>query len=542
MKKLYSLFLLMSAGCACAQAADGTYRLPLDLNIQKTVELDEKYSDAVKKAPSARTEESDADWKLLGTGRYTDDILTNSGLSSETWEVEIYESTTTPGFYKVENPYGNGNCPYFEEPFESCDFLMHAENPDAVWMEYVRLDNIDFGLKTDDGSICFGYTSDVAGYYISEGYVTPEQAVEMNMTSGKMAYDCITFAAKSLVLDFPDNAGESLSLSANLSGFFCVALPGAPDFSFSIRTNEACTEGSVDIAYTAGADVAEVKYGLYKGMLSFESVDEELFEKVRDEGAVAKDETITVAPESGINTVAIVALNSDGVIVGNKTFYCIGQHEEPDEWTSIGMAEYSEDVLASIYPTDVSNTVYNVEIQESNTTPGRYRLIDLYGPAYPFYSNFEKDNNILEGHNHHHYTVVDASNPDMVYIEASPLGTDFGYGPVMMFSEGWLYMQLGADLTKPAVLEGFGTLRDGKITFLGGAIFLYMEDYGMPRGNINHKFYIKLPASSSVSEVAADPAAPVYYNMYGVRLAGTPSVPGVYIKVSGGEAEKIHVK
>lgn len=542
MKKLYSLFLLMSAGCACAQAADGTYRLPLDLNTQRAVKLDEKFSNSVKKAPLARAEESDADWKLLGTGRYTDDILTNSGLSSETWEVEIYESTTTPGFYKVENPYGNGNCPYFEEPFESCDFLMHAENPDAVWMEYVRLDNIDFGLKTDDGSICFGYTSDVAGYYISEGYVTPEQAVEMNMTSGKMAYDCITFAAKSLVLDFPDNAGEPLSLSANLSGFFCVVLPGAPDFSFSIRTNEACTEGSVDIAYSAGADVAEVKYGIYQGMLSFESVDEELFEKVKAEGIVAKDETITVAPESGINTVAIVALNSDGVIVGNKTFYCIGQHEEPDEWTSIGMAEYSEDVLASIYPTDVSNTVYNVEIQESNTTPGRYRLIDLYGPAYPFYSNFEKDNNILEGHNHHHYTVVDASNPDMVYIEASPLGTDFGYGPVMMFSEGWLYMQLGADLTKPAVLEGFGTLKDGKITFLGGALFLYMEDYGMPRGNINHKFYIKLPASSSVSEVAADPAAPVYYNMCGVRLAGTPSVPGVYIKVSGGEAEKIHVK
>lgn len=52
-------------------------------------------------------------------------------------------------------------------------------------------------------------------------------------------------------------------------------------------------------------------------------------------------------------------------------------------------------------------------------------------------------------------------------------------------------MQLGADLDNPDVIEGFRTLADNKITFLGGAIFVYMPEFGMPRGNINHKFYIR---------------------------------------------------
>ena len=131
----------------------------------------------------------------------------------------------------------------------------------------------------------------------------------------------------------------------------------------------------------------------------------------------------------------------------------------------------------------------------------------------------------------------------MVYIEASPLGADFGFGPVSLFSEGWLFMQLGADLTDPAVLEGFGTLKDGKITFLGGALFLYMPDFGMPRGNINHKFYIKLPATDGVDNVAAaDTEAPVYYTLSGIKLLSVPTIPGVYVKVVAGNAEKVYVK
>ena len=437
---------------------------------------------------SSRADEAEQQWKLLGTGKYTDDIMTSAEMESRTWEVEIYESETTPGFYRVENPYGNGKCPYFEKTFECCDFLLHAENPDAVWMEYVELKGIDFGLTDDE--YCPAYISDYAGYYVAAGWFEPDVAIGMGMASGKFLGGNITFKAESLFLDFPLFGEEGIQIPANLSGLFCVSLPGASDYSFSVERGDICTDNTLSFAYKAGADVGEVKYGLYPGMLSFESKDEELFEKVAAEGVAATDGAVTVAPEYGINTLAVVAMTKEGDVIAKEIIYCFGQQENADEWKNIGKAEYSEDILASIWPDEVTNVVYEVDIQESTNTPGRYRLIDPYGPAYPHYQNLVNDDNIPEGHNHHHYMVVDASDPEKVFIEASPLGADFGYGQVILFSEGWFSMQAGANLNDPEVLEGFGKIENGKITFLGGAINLYMPAFGMPKGNIKHKFYI----------------------------------------------------
>lgn len=66
---------------------------------------------------------------------------------------------------------------------------------------------------------------------------------------------------------------------------------------------------------------------------------------------------------------AFAAIAPNGDIVGKKTFYCFGQQANANEWKSIGKAEYSEDVLASIYPNDVDNVKYEVDIEESVSTP-----------------------------------------------------------------------------------------------------------------------------------------------------------------------------
>ena len=54
-----------------------------------------------------------------------------------TWDVEIEESETTPGYYRLVNPFGNGNCPYFGDKnnFKANDLYIHAEDPEHVWME-----------------------------------------------------------------------------------------------------------------------------------------------------------------------------------------------------------------------------------------------------------------------------------------------------------------------------------------------------------------------------------------------------------------------
>lgn len=543
MKHYYSSLLLFFAGFMLASASGGVQKRSLGINAQtKIAKIDNVIKGLPAKAPTApAATAADEEWTLVGTGKYTDDIMTNTGVNSATWDVEIYESVSTPGFYRVENPYGNGNCPYFDAPFECCDFLLHAEDPENVWMEYVELKNIDFGLTAPD-VYCPAYTGDYVGYYVGAGFFDVETAIAMGMCTGKMLGGNITFEPESLILDFPLFEDEGFTVAANVEGLFCVSLPGASDFKFSIESTDICTTDNLSIAYNAGADIQEVKYDIFPGMLSFEGTDDDLFISVKNEGQVAKGGSVTVAPQFGINTVAFVAISSEDEIVGKQIFYCFGQQENAEEWTSIGKAEYSEDLLSSIYPDDLNNVIYEVDIEESVTTPGRYRLIDLYGPAYPYYQDLVNDDNILI-HDHHHYVVVDATNPEMVYIEAAPMGTEFGYGQTMLFSEGWFFMQQGADLTDPEVLEGFGKLEDGKITFLGGAIFMYMPQFGMPRGNINHKFYIKLPASGSIASVKtdSDEQAPVYYNLSGIKVSST-TTPGIYFKVTGNKTEKLIVK
>lgn len=56
-------------------------------------------------------EEDDASWKSLGTGYYTDDFVVpvfNQTPISYTYEVEVQESTSTPGLYRIVNACATG--------------------------------------------------------------------------------------------------------------------------------------------------------------------------------------------------------------------------------------------------------------------------------------------------------------------------------------------------------------------------------------------------------------------------------------------------
>ena len=536
MKKVYSFMLFAMLGASVMASGETLHKLVID---PAKAHAAVKPQVPVKKSSAAASQSraEDEEWTYVGTGKYTDDILTNSGVPSATWEVEIYESASTPGFYRVENPFGNGNCPKFPEKFESCDFLLHAENPDAVWMEYVEMKNIDFGLL--EGEYCPAFIGDMAGYYIGEGYFDAETAVSMGMCAGKMWGGNITFEEQGLIMSFPYYE-DGLDLAANTNGLFKVSLPGAKDYTFNIKPESICVSETLTFNYETGDAVQEVKYGIFDGIRCFMTDYSEYSDRIAAEGKVAADGVINVEPVYGANTFIAVALEN-GEIVGKELIYCYGQQEQPDKWKNIGKAEYSEDVLFSVYPEYLASHVYEVDIQESVTTPGRYRLVDLYGPAYPEYDYLVGDENILTGHDHHHYVIVDATNPERVFIEPSPLGMDFGYGEVTFFSEGYLSMLRGEDMEDPLVIEGFGTLADGKITFLGGALYLYMPDYGLPRGNINHKFYIKLPGTVSIDSVNAESGEAEYYNISGLKVT-EPAAAGIYIRKIGDRTEKIYVK
>ena len=104
---------------------------------------------------------------------------------------------------------------------------------------------------------------------------------------------------------------------------------------------------------------------------------------------------------------------------------------------------------------------YEVEIQESSTTPGLYRLVDPYAEGvYPYTSSQMGKPLAPAGMS----LEVNAEDPEGVYVALQPLGMDWGDGAMSFESAGAYYLQkYEFDVVKSNNL--FGTLADGVITF-----------------------------------------------------------------------------
>ena len=95
-------------------------------------------------------------WQSLGTGHYTDDILSSMwGLPTATYEVEILEHTENPGLYRLVNPYNNQVYPAeYVEVFASqlsnslapagYNLEVNAMDPEGVYIPVQAL-GLDFG-------------------------------------------------------------------------------------------------------------------------------------------------------------------------------------------------------------------------------------------------------------------------------------------------------------------------------------------------------------------------------------------------------------
>lgn len=163
---------------------------------------------------------------------------------------------------------------------------------------------------------------------------------------------------------------------------------------------------------------------------------------------------------------------------GNETFIPASEIEymeftaDPDdkEWKSLGYLDYTDGFICSLWVSGL--TTYQVEIEENIATPGLYRLVNPYGAGYPW--NEPGDWEVGENA----YLVINASNPERVYVDYSPTFTAWeNYGYFVM----WSYAAYLLDNNWPAdeiAGEGlFGTLADGKITFPAGTLLLAMTKY-----------------------------------------------------------------
>ena len=188
-------------------------------------------------------------WTSLGTGYYTDDILSSMfGLPPTTYEVEILEHVENPGLYRLVNPYNNQVYPAeYVELFASelgnslapagCNLEVNAIDPEGVYIPAQAL-GLDFGdgewaFETEGSRYLAKYDIDVLkanGYMgaVIDG-VIKFPAFEFESSNGsKKVYQGILYE------------GASGYYSAT-NGQIEIVLPGANAFARNMAVAKANT-------------------------------------------------------------------------------------------------------------------------------------------------------------------------------------------------------------------------------------------------------------------------------------------------------------
>ena len=160
-------------------------------------------------------------------------------------------------------------------------------------------------------------------------------------------------------------------------------------------------------------------------------------------------------------------------------------------WHSLGTGAFVEDFVTTFF--NVENVVCEVEIEESDETPGLYRLINPYGAAYPYNEEGDWDASTT------YYMVVDATDPAYVWIPIFDSGMNWGYGNFIFGSYVGYYVENGyapADCQAAGVAAG--TLADGVISFPEKSCVIGMTEYkdgAFSLANVNGAFKVILPSA-----------------------------------------------
>ena len=161
-----------------------------------------------------------------------------------------------------------------------------------------------------------------------------------------------------------------------------------------------------------------------------------------------------------------------------------------------GGGAYTDDVILPLFGNDPMS--YYVEVLENKEQPGLFRLMDLCGPEYPFYSY----GTYKEGS----YIEIDATDPEGVWIEGwQSTGFDLGDGVIEITSMAW-YQAVANEATKEDVKEAglCGIYADGVITFPVDGILSAIGDKAY-YGNRNGAFALDL--NTLVESIPAEAAA-----------------------------------
>ena len=240
-------------------------------------------------------------------------------------------------------------------------------------------------------------------------------------------------------------------------GELTVLLNYTPDEGsiFSVPNHVTFADGEAEAPITITYNPEDLQYGTYNGG------------------------TISVANEDYDTTYGI----------GSFTFKA-GATEWMDINTNKSIGAFRDDAISTLL--GIEPPTFDVKIQKSVVEEGKYRILNPYKAWADEYA--EKNEATYDDADH--YWIINATDPDYVYMEPCETGVDLGLGAVTATSFVANYLSQGVtlDKIKAAKPELFGKLEKGVITMPAKSLLLLMGDKGY-YGGTNGLFSVALPGN-----------------------------------------------
>lgn len=455
---------------------EGNVRYPISLKIDEkdaTLYGDASTSFVVLYAP----------WKSIGECKYTDGLISSLyNVDPLTYLVEVEESMTQPGLYRVVNPYG-ADYPYNEpgdyDPDNNYYLTINATDPTKVYLE-----ESPTGCNWGNGEFIF-YS--IAGLRLAQGNPAAAEGYYGTVKDG-----VITFPKGSLL----GAMGTDGWYTCNANGKFKLVLPGGVDGDYSVSAPLA---GIIDyvggvkkavVEVTMGKDVKTVKVAVVPGAdtdAAVEGIESESLEGVVTLGysETAQTADFTLG-EEGTYSIVAVAYDKEGG--AQETYTTLISYYDNDNWTTLGDGEYADGLLLPRLE-GFEPTSWEATIQQHKDKSGLYRVLQ---PYWPF-------DDVADG-----ALVIDATDPDHVYVPFASSGVEVD-GILGWYSDAAMYIDNGytiEDIVAAGAEIGFGTMADGIITIPAGAAgILFDGDMSSFLPSL-YETVITLPAGEAKAKVS----------------------------------------
>lgn len=412
----------------------------------------------------------------IGMGTYYDGFLMDGG----PYEVEILQNKNNPSQYRIMHPYDTAiskeEWPNQGDQSESITLTL-LKPGDVVGDVTISKNNLVLFTSTNSGyfNTSNDYNQNIwlhhpsrfsdlqsedyfSGSYVSEykedgtpGVILLGAYYYMDGIGGWSSY--ITSPLVEIV--FPDYDPKDYTLEVEYLGKF----------------ETPAEEYFANFSITMGADIDEVKYVLIEGKDVDSAVSGIVDGSIEGE-TISEDGEVkmSVAASGQYTLVAVGFAEGEAQAQASKTIkFQIGAAEQ---WKALGTGLYTEDCLLDLFKDNDGNQLapftYQVEVEESMSRAGVYRMVNPYGAAFPY--NEEGDWDASKDW----YVEINAQDPTGVFIEAQETGLDWGYGMFSIQSMGSYYMDNGYSFDDVKAAGYMGTLADGIISFPENGLVVLM--------------------------------------------------------------------